>query len=360
MTFTYTHGGNVFAVARSLGLAPGEILDFSASINPLGPAPGVRDAVMAAFDRLTHYPDSDCTELRDALAHHHGLSPANICVANGSTELIHLLPRMARGESALVVAPPFSEYAAALGRNGVRVDYHHLSTADGFSLSPERLRDSLRCCYGLLIIANPGNPTGRLYTLAEIETLRGLCRDAGTFLAVDEAFIDFCEEESAKCLASADDAFLILRSMTKFYALPGLRLGYAIGTPSTLAALSGLRPPWSVNTLAQEAGVASLTAKAYADTTRQLIANERERLMGRLAAIEGVRPFPSAANYILAEITAGPPAGVVAQRLLAEERILIRDCGNFQGLNEFYFRVAVRTKEENDRLAAALTAAMRK
>lgn len=359
MTRPYPHGGNVFAIARACGVPPEEFLDFSASINPLGPPPGVRNAVMAAFERIVHYPDSDCTDLRESIARHHGLSPANICVANGSTELIHLLPRLAKGSGSLVVAPPFSEYAAALGRDGARVDYHHLRPETGFDLSLVTLRDSLRQGYGLLVVTNPGNPSGRLYSPAEIEALRALCREAGTFLVVDEAFIDFCEEGSAKNLAAGDDALLVLRSMTKFYALPGLRLGYAIGTPATIALLSRLRPPWSVGTLAQEAGVASLAATDYADATRELIAHERERLAARLAALPGVHPFPAAANYILVEITTGPPASVVAARLL-EKRILIRDCANFCGLNEFFFRVAVRSREENEKLAAALAAALRR
>jgi threonine-phosphate decarboxylase len=355
MSMNPDHGGNVFAVARSLGVPPEEILDFSASINPLGPVPGVRGAVAAVFDRLGHYPDCDCADLRDALARHHGLGPENIRVTNGSTELIYLLPRLAQGRRALVIAPPFSEYARALGRDDWRVDFFRLSPADCFELPLVPLGDTLRAGYDLLILGNPANPTGRLYSPAEVEALYQLCRGAGCLLAVDEAFMDFCEEGSAKRLAAEGEGIIVLRSLTKFYALPGLRLGCAIGPPPLIARLAELQEPWSVNTCAQAAGIASLADPAYAAASRQLVATERTRLQAGLAALPWLRPFPAAANYLLVEAVRGPSAGELAGRLLAE-RILIRDCGNFAGLDDRFFRVAVRGRQENDRLLAALAA----
>ncbi len=228
MKTNFDHGGNVFAVARSLGVPPEEILDFSASINPLGPAPGVRDALATVFNRLVHYPDSDCTELREALAFSHGVEPANICVANGSTQLIYLLPRLTPGKRALVIAPAFSEYAKALTRDGWVVEQFILEAAEGFAIPFDRLEKGLRDGYDLLILGNPGNPTGQLYPLAVVQKIDCLCRAAGCFLVLDEAFMDFCEEGSAKHYAVERDSILVLRSMTKFHALPGMRLGYAI------------------------------------------------------------------------------------------------------------------------------------
>ena len=358
MSKDFDHGGNVFAIARSLGVPAEEIFDFSASINPLGPAPGVRERVAAAFDRLVHYPDSDCVELRGALARHHGLTADNICVANGSTELIYLLPRLAEGKRALVVAPPFSEYAKALTRDGWSADYFVLARDDGFALPLERFGEALRKGYDLLILGNPGNPTGRLYPLPEVETLYRLCRAAGCFLVLDEAFMDFCEEESARHFTAGRDGILVLRSLTKFYALPGLRLGYAIGSPAIIARITMLREPWSVNTLAQEAALASLADADYAAATLKLIAAERAHLAAGLAAIPGLYPFPAAANYILVECVPARGSGELAGRLLAE-RVLIRCCGSFAGLDDRFFRVAVRSREENDRLLAALAAVIR-
>ncbi len=353
MTTTFDHGGTVFAVARSLGVSPEEILDFSASINPLGPAPGVRAALSAAFDRLVHYPDSEATELRETLAAHHGLSPDNIVVANGSTELIYLAPRLATGKRGLVVAPPFSEYGRSIARGGGEFDYLMLSPASGFALDLSELRDRLRWGYDLLFLGNPGNPTGRLYRRAELEAVCRLCDEFGTFLVLDEAFMDFCEEESAKRLLAGWDGGLLLRSMTKFYGMPGLRLGYAIGAPETIGQIAVLREPWSVNTLAQVAGLASLADESYRRETIDYVTREREALFAALAAQPGLQPFPTAANYLLVAIEDGPPAPDLARRLLAD-RILIRDCSSFAGLGGRFFRVAVRTAAENGRLVECL------
>ena len=353
MKSRFEHGGNIFAVARSLGVSPSEILDFSANINPLGPAPGVRGALMDAFGSLVHYPDSDCTDLREALALGHGVKPSNICVANGSTELIYLLPRLAPGKRALVIAPSFSEYAKALLRDNIQMKHFVLESTDGFALSLEQIGKSLNDGFELCIIGNPGNPTGRLYPLAEIKELYHLCRAAGCLLVIDEAFMDFCEEASAKHIASCCDGILVLRSMTKFHALPGLRLGYAFGSEGIIDRLTENRAPWSVNTPAQAAGLASLADTDYAAATRKMIVTERERLSAGLAAIPGLRPFPSAANFILVEIVHGPAAGDLAERLIGE-LILIRNCANFTGLDDRFFRVAVRGRADNDRLLGAI------
>lgn len=353
MTTTSDHGGNVFAVARQLGVPPEAILDFSASINPLGPPPGVREAVAAAFDRLVHYPDSDCTELAAALARQHGVQPANVCVANGSTELIFLLPRLTAGKRALLIAPTFSEYAIALEQSGWGYDRFVLSHDDGFSLSLDALRRELAKGYGLLFLCNPGNPTGRLYSREEVAALLPLCRETGTLLVLDEAFMDFCEEGSAKELVVASGAGVVLRSMTKFYAIPGLRLGYALAAASLTQRLAAIRPPWSVGTLAQVAGLAALADGEHVARTCAYVAAERAFLADGLAELRGVRICQGAANYLLACLDGGLTAASLQERLLPE-RILIRDCANFQGLDGRFFRVAVRSRAENERLLAAL------
>jgi threonine-phosphate decarboxylase len=347
------HGGNLFSIARSLGLAPEELTDFSASINPLGPAPALRGALAEAFDLLGHYPESDATELRAALADYHRLTPANICVANGSTELIYLLPQLFPAARALLVAPPFSEYARALERAGWQVDYFYLDEADDFALHLDRLSDVLQGGYRLLMLANPGNPTGRLYAQSEILDLVGCCRRSNTFLVIDEAFMDFCEGDSAKELVSSHATALILRSMTKFFALPGIRLGYAIGAPAVISRIAELRQPWSVNTLAQVAGLVSLSDAEYIAATRGYVKWTREKLAADLATIKGLKVYPAAANYLLLRLTSGSTASELARQLLGE-RLIIRDCSNFAGLDNSFFRLAVRSEVENQRLAEAI------
>ena len=349
----HEHGGNVFAVARMLGVAPEQIVDFSASINPLGMAPGVRDALAGCLEKLLHYPDKGATELKEALATYHGISPAEVAVANGSTELIHLLPRVVEGDKALVVAPAFAEYSSALERAQWQIDYFTLQGEDDFSLSLSALQAKLAQGYDILFICNPGNPTGALLPKRDVEAVLEICRDTGTFLVLDEAFIDFCEEQSAKLHVRNFSNGIVLRSMTKFFAIPGLRLGYAIGAPETIEALAALQDPWSVNTAAQVAGMASLSDPGYCSRTREYVDAERERLAEGLSGVPGVRVFSSRANYLLAQLTNGMSAAELRGQLM-QEGILIRDCGNFEGLDGSYFRVAVRLKEENDRLLELL------
>jgi len=354
MTNLFEHGGGVFALARALGVRPEELLDFSANINPLGPAPGVRGAVFSAFDRVVHYPDRETVALRRALADYHGLDPACIVAANGSTELICLLPRLLPGRRGLIVAPAFSEYAHALDRAGWKIEYFTLSPADGFRLCPETLAKRLAQGVDLLFLCNPANPTGVLLHLAEVERVFELCRRSGTFLVLDEAFMDFCEEESAKGLITASGGGVVLRSLTKFHAIPGLRLGYAVGEADFIGRCAGMMDPWSVNTLAQTAGIAALADTGYRERTLRLVSAERDTLFRGLSALPGLKPLPSAANYLLVEICCGFSAEALRDRLLTR-RILIRDCSNYQGLDHRFFRVAVRTGEENRRLLTALS-----
>ena len=353
MSIAHEHGGNVFAVARALGIEPESLIDFSASINPLGMAPGVREALAGCIDRLLHYPDKHAADLKQSLAAYHGVATGELAVANGSTELIHLLPRIAGGKRGLIVAPAFAEYAQALERSGWQIDYLALKSADCFALCLRSLQQKLAEGYDLLFICNPGNPTGTLIPKSDIEGVIRLCEQSGTFLVLDEAFIDFCEEQSAKDLIRACRRGVLLRSMTKFFAIPGLRLGYAIGAPETIDAISAMQDPWSVNTAAQVAGIASLSDSDYGLRTRKYVTDERERLAAELAGLSFLQVFPSRANYLLAEILNGMSAGELRSRLM-EKGLLIRDCSNFQGLDCRFFRVAVKLRAENDLLLSAL------
>ncbi|MBU5611337.1 threonine-phosphate decarboxylase CobD [Geomonas azotofigens] len=358
MAIPHEHGGNVFAVARNLGLAPERIIDFSASINPLGMAPGVREALTASLDRLLHYPDKGAAELKQALAAYHGVEPAEIAVANGSTELIHLLPRTFPGRKALIVAPAFAEYALALERAEWQIDYFTLSPTADFALSLPDLARSLGAGYDMLFLCNPGNPAGTLLPRREIAGVIDLCRESGTFLVLDEAFIDFCEGESAKLLVLGNPRAVLLRSMTKFFGIPGLRLGYAVAAAETVAEIVAQQDPWNVNTAAQIAGVASLADDGYCQRTRSYVDEQRARLASALAGIPGLQVFPGRANYLLVRILRQEVTAGHLREALLPKGILIRDCSNFQGLDAGFFRVAVRLEEENDLLVRALAAAL--
>ena len=353
MPHSTDHGGNIFAVARELGVGHEQIVDFSASINPLGISAAVRDAMTRSLDRLVHYPDSDHLELKRALAEHHGLAAEQFTIANGSTEIIHNLPLLLDGSQALLVSPSFSEYGKSLEQHRWQVRQMVLNPAAGFAIDLELLERKLGEGIDLLVICNPGNPSGMLHPEEVIDRVCSLCHSSGTFLLLDEAFMDFCEYASAKRLLVQYDKALVLRSMTKFFAIPGLRLGYAISNAPLAERLHALGGPWRVNTLALEAGVAALHDHVHNRESAAFVIRERKRLFEGLASIGPLRPFPSHANYLLVEMTGAMNAAQLKEQLLPY-RILIRDCGTFAGLTPHFFRVAVRSETENERLLECL------
>lgn len=353
MSHLYDHGGNVFTVARNLGVAPDQILDFSASINPLGMSSMVRKALICSLDSLTHYPDTSHKELKQILAKYHGLSPANFTIANGSTELIYNLPTVLPGKKALIISPAFSEYVRALGQHHWETEHFILTPESNFSIDTEKLARALGNGVDALFICNPGNPNGTLYPQRVIEKIYSLCLASGTFMVLDEAFMDFCEEASAKRMVVHSDNALVLRSMTKFFAIPGLRLGYAIGNATLAERLDSMGGPWSVNTLALAAGAAALQDVQHNQATLEFIRQERRSLFESLARFQQLRLYPSSANYLLVEIKEGLTSRELKERLLPQ-RIMIRDCASFMGLSGRFFRIAVRSSDENRRLLESL------
>lgn len=353
MSHSYDHGGNIFATARMLGIPPDQLIDFSASINPLGMSPLVRQALIHSLDDLVHYPDSSHTELLQALAHYHSLSSDNFAVANGSTELIYKLPAVLPGKRALIISPAFSEYVRALTQHGWEIQHFILTPENGFSIDIEKLERALAEGIDALYFCNPGNPNGSLFPRQVVEQVYSLCLAAGTFMVLDEAFIDFCEEGSAKHFVAGSSNAIVLRSMTKFFGIPGLRLGYAIGNSALTTRLGAIGGPWSVNTPALAAGSAALQDRKHNQRTLEFIRQERQDLFQKLEQFPQLRVYPSNVNYLLIEIKEGITAGELRERLL-HQRILIRDCSSFMGLSERFFRVAIRTVDENRQLLECL------
>ncbi|NTV50386.1 MAG: threonine-phosphate decarboxylase [Geobacteraceae bacterium] len=353
MSRSYDHGGNIFTVARTLGVAPEQILDFSASINPLGMSSTVRKALVNSVDSLIHYPDTSHSDLKLALAKFHDLPATHFTIANGSTELIYNLPAMLSGRKALIISPSFSEYVRALHQHHWEVQHFVLTPESGFAIDMDKLEPVLAAGVDLLFICNPGNPNGTLYPQRVIEQIHTLCQSSGTFLVLDEAFMDFSEETSAKRMVIQGDNAVVLRSMTKFFGIPGLRLGYAISNPSLAEQLDAMGGPWSVNTLALAAGMAAIQDAQHNKESLDYVQRERCILLDGLEQFPQFKVYPSTANYLLVEIKGGMTSLELKEQLLLQ-RILIRDCASFMGLTEYFFRIAVRTSDENKRLLECL------
>jgi threonine-phosphate decarboxylase len=347
---TPPHGGDVYHLARTLGVRVEDLLDFSANINPLGYPAGVPGAVQSALVNLVHYPDRHCFELRADLAAYHGLSVDEVLVGNGSTELIYLVVRALKTARALVVAPAFSVYQEALEAASVPYEFHLTSEEGLFTL--EHLPEAPGA--ELVFLANPASPSGALISTERLDSWLAAWDAAGSYVALDEAFIDFVEEASVKTSLKRYPRLIILRSFTKFFAIPGLRLGYLLAAPELVATCAAMQEPWSVSNIAQVVGRACLQDQDYMIRTRALVKEERQHLLQGLHALPGLTAFPGEANYLLAKLSRpGWSARTLRERLLPRG-IIIRDASNFQGLDERYIRVAVRRREDNDRLLAAL------
>lgn len=351
---TYRHGGNIKEVAGKYGIDESSIIDFSANINPLGLSKLAREAMTGAIDDVVNYPDSRSSALSHAISNYHGIPAENILVGNGATELIYLIPRALNPKKALIVAPAFSEYERALKLAGCEVDHFILAGEDGFTIDPTLLYAAMEKGYDMLWLASPSNPVGSLTAKKVIVEIARKAAGFGITLVVDEAFIDYSESESIKNEIHNFDKLIVLRSMTKFFALAGLRIGYLFGHDKIISKLKQCKEPWSLNSLGEAAAIASISDKRYIEESLVFIDDERGFLLSELQNIKGIKVYKPAANYILMKLNGGMSAHLLQKRLLKEHHILIRDCSNYEGLDENFIRVAIRTRGENERLIEGL------
>ncbi|MDZ8032390.1 threonine-phosphate decarboxylase CobD [Nostoc sp. DedSLP04] len=344
------HGGNLAWAAALAGCPPDAILDFSASISPLGPPNSAIAAIKSQIGNLKHYPDPNYSELRLALSHFHQLPSEWILPGNGSAELLTLIGReLAQLAATILITPAFGDYYRTLAAYNANVLECPLSLVIGhWSLTKDkgqRTKDK-----GLLL-NNPHNPTGKLFSRDSILPYL----EQFALVVVDEAFMDFVppnEEQSLIPVVQEYPNLVVLRSLTKFYSLPGLRLGYAIAHPDCLAKWQLWRDPWPVNTLAAAAAIAALEDTEFQQQTWAWLLPARNQLFQGLAEIPGLQPQASAANFLLVE--SQESTSQLQQQLLKSHQILIRDCLSFKELGDRFFRVAVRQESDNQRLLTAL------
>jgi threonine-phosphate decarboxylase len=349
-----THGGNVDAWARSSGVEVGELLDFSASINPLGPPSSARVAFAESYAEILRYPDPYGDKLKEALAERHGMSPTEVLLGNGSTQIIYLLCAALRPRNALIVGPAFSEYANALTLIGAKVASFNLSADNGFQFSTKRLSAAWDKDCDIVFLATPNSVTGQMIPKVEIEKVAHIALARKTIVVIDEAFVDFAETESIKALVRRNPYLIVLRSLTKYYALPGLRLGYLLGETGKVAELAAYQEPWSINGPALNVALACLKDSIFATKTERWLERERKFLFERLTALAGLHPLVSRTNFLLVKIERSHGDALRLRSFLLQKNILIRACDTF-GLGVNYFRIAIKQRKDNQRLLAALT-----
>jgi len=346
----YAHGGTIRQYAEATGRGIADILDFSASINPLGPPEWLRDVIAARLGDIIHYPDTSCRSLIKAVAARYGCRESEVLPGNGSTEILFLLPRALEVKRALIPVPAYSDYERASAASGMPFVNLPMPPEMGFAPDPGIIGPAIRQG-DLAFIGHPVNPSG---TMGRPEEIRDLAlRNPEAVFVIDEAFFDFVSDGESLTVNRPENVVVVL-SFTKMFAIPGLRLGFALAEPAIVEKMRRLQPCWTVNSLAQAVGERAAADMGFIEETRKFIALEREELRRGLESVPGLTVFRGQANYLLARIESEKlNARDLAERLLGEG-IAIRVCGNFRSLDERYFRVAVRTAEENGRLVEAV------
>jgi threonine-phosphate decarboxylase len=353
------HGGDVWQVSEELGTPASDLLDFSANINPRGLPPKARarlarDAADARL--LSFYPDPSARCLRKALSAHLTIDPDTIAVGPGAEALLAPILCHLHPHRALVPIPAFSEYRQVCEQLQIEFAPFPLQRAESFRTPVERLCQHIESeSPDLVLLNNPHNPSGAMLDRHEVRRVLEAATFSGATLLLDEAFIDYGLHASLAREAATQPGLIVLRSLTKFYGCPALRVGYAVAHPDAIRAIRSLLPTWPVTQLAMDALAEAVADREYAEASLTVNAAERKRLTHSLSSL-GLVVFPSAANYLFLELREDmPTASELRSRLLVNHRLLIRNCDSYEGLAPGrYVRVAVRNPEENCRLIQAL------
>jgi len=356
------HGGNLWEAAQKFGIKPQDFIDFSANINPLGPSPKAIQKIKSNLEMIRHYPQPGAEELKSELAGYLGIPEENLLLGNGAAELIYMLGRHFDSRRIVLAAPCFSEY----GEGSLKSEFKYidLGAEDGFAIKANAFMPEIKPG-DVVYIGNPNNPTATLTPPDELLRIFEECQKKGATLVVDEAFIDFVDEEEKYTLRHEackqpedccvkNSGLIVLGSLTKFFALPGLRLGYLVSSAENIKFFEKLLPTWRINSLAQVAGVASLNDQEYIQRTKINNKKEREFLLDGLQKINGIKPYRSHANFILVNCKETGRDIHQIQNYLGLQGILIRRCDTYRNLDEYYLRLAVRLRGDNERLLELL------
>lgn len=356
------HGGNLAAAAARFNRPPDQFVDFSSNINPLGSPPGLKAVLKKALCKINRYPVPHAAPFRHFLAETLDQPEENFLIGNGASDLIHLFFLCLRPRQLFLPVPTFAEYEKAALLTGCRVEPLLPNTGDGsfcFDTPPQgrpNLGFTLPALQqgALIVICNPNNPTGAYLPRALLEKLVDQAIQSKTRVLIDESFFPFTgfpRSESMAPLVTNYPNLWVLTSLTKLWALPGLRLGYLMGPAAAIKKLTGDGDPWRVNSLAQTAGMHCLTSvDDFTAKTVELVTRERRYLQRCLGKISGLEIFSGAANFLLAQMIPSAGNSHHLYCYLGSRGLLIREAGNFRGLNEHYFRIAVRRRRENRHL----------
>ena len=342
------HGGNIYKLLSDKKLSVEKILDFSANINPCGPPPWLRSLLNRELELIIHYPDPEAKAFVEAISEHYRVPQEFIVPANGTTELLHLLPHIIPKGRVIIPVPSYVDYFAVFEKHGFDVTPLYLAEDRNFAIDPDEISFTLKG-KETVIFGNPANPVGTFLSQERVLALAQKHMD--TLFIVDEAFLEFQRDHSS--IGGQLENIITLNSLTKFYAVPGLRLGFGIFPSSYTKRVAALMPQWSVNTLAQKVGARALKDHEFGAMSRSRLEDLSKQMHDELQVIPALKVFPSKANYFLLKLIDGSSAELIGSKL-SEENILIRCCDNYYGLDQSFFRVAIRGRKDNQVLLEAL------
>lgn len=352
------HGSDIEQIEKYYGIPKETIVRFGANVNPLDLSDSVRSSLSEHLDIITSYPDRDYRSLRQVIAAYCGTDMEYVVTGNGSTELISLLISQRKARHALVIGPTYSEYARELSLTGGRISHYYLDETQDFRLDMDDLKNTLTDDVDFLILCNPNNPTSSALTLDELRALAALCRERNIFIMVDETYVEFApsvEAISGIPLVCEFDNLMIIRGVSKFFAAPGLRLGYGVtSNRQFLAELKKHQNPWSLNSIGAFAGELMLKDTEYIRRTRELILSERSRCLAVLKDFPYVKTYPSYGNFILLKLLKEGLTSFDVFEHAVRQGMMIRDCSSFEGLPGEYVRFCIMNPEDNTRLLRCL------
>lgn len=352
------HGSDLEKIEEIYGIKKEEIVSFSANVNPLGVSPLLRTTLSKKIDAITTYPDREYTSLRKCIASYCGTEYENVIVGNGSTELISLFIQIEHPKKALVIGPTYSEYEREIALGGGTTLYYPLRESDNFKLDVEDFVSRLNESIDLLVLCNPNNPTSSSIRRNEMRHILDACKQHDIYVMVDETYVEFADdmdEISAVPLTNYYNNIIILRGTSKFFAAPGLRLGYAItGNHDLIKSINTRKNPWTINSLAVVAGETMFADTDYIEQTKNLISSERARIFDLLKKHPDFKVYEPDGNFILAHILREDLTSQDLFDRAIREKMMIRDCSTFPFLDNKYIRFCIMKPEDNDRLLSCL------
>ena len=361
------HGSDLEKIAEYYNLSQESIVNFGANVNPLGLSKLARQSLIDHMDIISRYPDREYKSLKRVIANYCSVPIDTIMVGNGSSQLISLLIEQIHPTKTLVLGPTYSEYARELSFSNSESTYYHLNAENDFQLNVQDFIHELKQGYDLLILCNPNNPTSTAVHLQELRQIIDVCNTQNTYVMIDETYVEFCEDPkdvSAVSLVEEFKNFIVLRGVSKFFAAPGIRMGYGITSNRALREqMLYHQTPWSLNSVAAFLGEMMLQDQPYIEETRALISSEKKRITEALQAMPGIKVYPSDANFLLIKLLCDNPTEGLGKCYKAshvfetciQQGLMVRDCSSFQCLNGEYIRFCLLSPDDNDRLLDVLS-----